>query len=115
MLHFQMADEYRLRVKQFWYCLVERLRWPARKTAEQIRLQYSPTVYGSAPARTPMEPWYPEHNLAQVPEEWIGVYRSLMDEYLHLDTGPWQLEACQEMLRVQPSLRDGLDAFGTGL
>jgi len=111
LFHFQMMSERRLREKQFWYTLVERKRWPGRKTAEQIRQQYSPTVYGFCPPSIPAVPLYPQHLLDPVPETWWEPYKPWL-KYLDVGAETWYVRECQKMLAADPRLADGLDHFG---
>ena len=112
LFHFQMANERRLRAKQYLYCLHERLRWPHRKSSEQVRQQYSPTVYGGVcPPEPPKTPWYPNHNLAKVPDQWLDAYQPLM-RYVDLEAEPWQEREIRRLLAERPDLASGLDDFG---
>ena len=116
LFHLQMANERRLRAKQYHYELSDMLNFPTRRTPEQTRQYYSLAVYGVVPA------WIPSaeesmalsrkiNGLIGVPPSWWEPYRTLLP-YLHLDAEPWQLEDCRRILREHPELGLGLDSFG---
>jgi len=108
LMHLQFVDEPRLRAKQFWYCLQERLRWPNLKTPQQVVDYYSPAVYGHA-ANDP-NPVV----LSPVPTEWWAGYEPLM-QYFHPERESWQLEECRRIIRENPGIEAGLDNFGLAL
>lgn len=108
LLHLQFLDERRLKAKQYWYQLQERLRWPNLKTPQQVRDYYSPAVYGRA--ATDPGPVV----LAEVPPEWWRGYEDLM-QHLHPEAEPWQLEECRRILHENPGIEVGLDDFGLEL
>jgi hypothetical protein len=111
-----MADEMRLRAKQFAYELSDMVRWPGRRTPEQTRRYYSLAVYGCVPSWIPAkeQSWEMARNLpglGPVPESWWGPYADLLP-HLKLDAEPWQLDYCRRMIQEHPGIQTGLDSFG---
>lgn len=100
LMHLQFVDDRRLRAKQYLYQLTERLRWPDKFTAQEIRARYSATVHA-----------HNGHQGTPVPPEWWRGYEDLMP-YLRLDEEPWQLAECAKILRENPGIGNGLDSFG---
>lgn len=100
LLHLQMANDRRFLLKQYWYQLVERVRWPKKSVAD-IRTMYARSVYAHTtnPAGAP------------VPEEWWEPYSHLM-KYLDLDVEPWYAADIRRMLKENPGIEKGLDSFG---
>lgn len=101
LFHMQMLCDRRLKIKQYWYQLVERSRWPDRETAAQVAARYTPTV--EAPGQ-----------LSRVPDAWWEPYRSLMC-HLDLSAEPWQVEECRRLIRENPGIVAGLNNFGVEL
>jgi hypothetical protein len=113
LMHLQMVSEKRLRAKQYRYELCDRLRWPARKSADEVRKYYSYAVYGYQPDK-PMGAFQPQHNLAPVPTDWWAPYQALLP-YLKPDADSWYVGECRRMIAENPSIVDGLDSFGVEL
>lgn len=115
--HLWGVSERRLKAKHALYKVTERLRWPARATAEierQYNLWRSPhdcsIMYGLQPA------WALEWTFANVPAEWWAPYKDLMIRYLdqHLDNEPLWQEAEVRRLVAERGAETfkGLDLFG---
>jgi hypothetical protein len=117
LIHLQMASEERLRYKQWHYQLSDYLRWPERRTPEQLRQYYSLSVYGFVPLVRPTtyNSWRfakEMTGLGPVPATWWEPYRDIL-KHLHLDAEPWQRAACREIMEQHPELADaGFDDFG---
>lgn len=101
LLHAQMLCDRRLRIKQYWYQLVERSRWPNRETPQQVAARYTPTV--ESPGK-----------LSRVPDAWWEPYQHLM-RHLDLDAEPWQLAECRRLIAENPGIEVGLNNFGVEL
>lgn len=119
LFHLQMANEKRLRAKQYLYQLSDMARWPGRRTAEITRQYYSLSVYGCVPGWIPSaeESWRFAANmpcLCDVPAAWWDAYRSLLP-HLQLDGEPWQLAECRRLIAAHPGIEQGLDPFGCEL
>jgi hypothetical protein len=100
LLHLQFVSERRLLAKQFLYQLTERLRWPEKFTAEEVRRKYGLTVR--------------EHQKSAgspAPATWLVGYEDIL-HHLHIDAEPWQLEECRRMIAGHPGITAGLDDFG---
>lgn len=100
LMHLQFVSDRRLRAKQYLYQLTERLRWPDKFTAQEIRARYSATVHA-----------HNGHVGTPVPLAWWQGYEDLMP-YLRIDEEPWQLAECVKILRENPGIERGLDDFG---
>jgi len=117
LIHLQMASEERLRYKQWVYQLSDYLRWPERRTPEQLRQYYSLSVYGFVPLVRPTtyNSWRfakEMTGLGPVPATWWEPYRDIL-KHLHLDAEPWQRAACREIMEQHPELANaGFDDFG---
>ncbi len=74
VLHMQHASWDRVLWKQLLYQMDELLRWPGRRSAEEIAAQYSPTVDETGLKLTP------------IPDEWWPLDPSSID----LAAEPWQ-------------------------
>lgn len=99
LLHLQFVSERRLKAKQFWYQLVERLRWPEFAAAD-VRAKYSATVYGHLnSAGTP------------APAAWLAGYEDIL-HHLRIDAEPWQLAEARRIIAGNPGIEAGLDDFG---
>lgn len=100
LIHLQFVSERRLLAKQFWYQLVERLRWPDKFTAAEIRAKYSLTVNAhQASAGSP------------IPSNWLNGYEDIL-HHLRIDAEPWQLAECRRIIAENPGIETGLDDFG---
>lgn len=104
LMHLQFVSARRLRAKQFLYCLTERLRWPGRESAEQVRAKYSLAVYGTREKRPP------QFRMGVVPGAWWAPYADLM-RFFQPDAEPWQAAECRRILAEHPGLAEGLDDF----
>jgi hypothetical protein len=113
LMHLQMVSEKRLREKQYRYELCDRLRWPGRKTADEVRKYYSYAVYGYQPEK-PLGAFRPQHTLAPVPDDWWAPYWDLLP-HLKADSESWYVAECRRMVAASPSIVDGLDSFGVEL
>lgn len=82
VLHLWGVSERRLRAKQAWYRIAERLRWPD-KPAVQIEATYGYATKGDA--RVPAARW----TYADVPESWWVTYAHLM-QHVDVEATPWQ-------------------------
>lgn len=100
LMHFQMANDKRLKWKQFWYLLTERSRWP-QKSPQSLNAMYGPTARA-------------EGSIAPVPfDEWLAIYDGMgLLRHLHLDADPWQREDALRIMRERPGIEAGLDTFG---
>ena len=104
ILHGQMVSDDRLRWKQALYVMQETLRWPGRKTPQELNAMYGPTVHVPLP-----------HHLTSVPSAWWEPYAHLM-KYLDVDAEPWQKSECQRLWKEHgPEKFAGLDLFGVEL
>lgn len=84
--HAQWADWRRLKIKQAqWYPMMEQARYPGRKQIDRIL-----AMYGEAQNEDGCI-------TEQMPEEWIGPYRDLLNLVL-IGGRPWQLDDCKRML-----------------
>lgn len=100
LIHLQFVSERRLLAKQFWYQLTERLRWPDKFTAAEIRAKYSQTVDAHrAGAGSP------------APAAWLAGYEGIL-HHLHVDAEPWQLAEARRIVAENPGIEQGLDDFG---
>ena len=105
MMHLQAVSDRRVRAKALLYCLVERLRWPDRKTPAELSKQYGLAVYDERPEFL--------ENLGDVPACWWEAYeRAGLMQYLHPESEPWQLSQARAMIREHPGIEKGLDTFG---
>lgn len=96
IMHLQFANRRRLVAKHAWYKMYEVLHHPRRSVA-QIDAMYSMAPRESNPARREM------------PQEWWGEYRTLID----LDGEPWYESECRRMLAEHGADKfRGLDLFG---
>lgn len=117
VMHFQMADETRLRAKQLLYCLNDLTRWPNRKTAEEVRQYYSLAVYGFVPADPPS--WITAWEFKKKTDAATGAigpgawdaYRGIRG-LIYLGRHPWQLTECARLIAERPEITRGLDLFG---
>ena len=100
LMHYQFASRRRLIAKQYLYQLTEMKRWPGRRSAADVREQYSLTVRESDAAQ-----------LSPIPASWIAGYEDLL-QYLHINAEPWQEAECKRLLSENPRLGDGLNDFG---
>lgn len=100
LMHLQFCSERRLKAKQFLYQLVERKRWPNRKTAGEVSAYYSQSVFEAAAAQT-----------VPVPDSWWAPYQHLLP-HLHIDAEPWQLAECRRIIAGNPGIEVGLNSFG---
>lgn len=117
LFHMQMLDERRLRAKQYLYQLNDVLG--GFRTPEAARQYYSLSVYGCVPATVPSaaDSWEMRRTmpgLGPVPPEWWEAYRDLLP-HLKPDVEPWQLDECRRILKENPGIGVGLDAFGLDL
>ena len=101
LMHLQFLSERRLIAKHALYEITEVLRWPGRRTADQINEMYHRTVREAAAAQcTP------------VPAEWLEPYRALLP-HLHIDTEPWQEQVVRDLIAEHGIEKfKGLDLFG---
>lgn len=105
LMHLQMVSERRLKWKQYWYKLTERIRWPV-KTPAQLNAQYDPTVC----PYVCMEPDPPNQDgWAGAP--WWDAYEDLM-QHLDVDAEPWQRAEVLRILRENPGIEAGLTTYG---
>lgn len=103
LMHLQFCSERRLKAKQYLYQLVERKRWPNRKSAGEVAAYYSQTVQEAEAAR-----------VGPVPESWWAPYQHLVS-HLHIDTEPWQMAECRRLIAENPGIEVGLNSFGLEL
>ena len=97
-MHCQMVSDQRLRWKQFLYKLIERLRWPNKRTPAQLNVMYDPTVNAV-------------DRMAPTPAEWWAGYESLL-QYLNVDAEPWQKSEALRIMRENPGIEAGLTDYG---
>ena len=100
LMHLQFVNDRRLRAKQAFYQVTERLRWPNRDSAEVVRERYSFTVREAA-----------NGVVAPVPEQWWAGYEDLL-QHFHPDTEPWQEAELRRAIHENPGVETGLDMFG---
>lgn len=97
VFHLQHASWRRLLAKQALYQAIERIRWPERETAEQVRKKYAATVDETA------------IHLSVIPSDWRPPEFALLD----VDAEPWQLAELQRLVATHPpETFAGLDFFG---
>lgn len=83
VMHLQYANRNRMRAKSLWYMLNERVRWPNRKTPQELN-----AIYGDMLA-VPRE-------TKPIPDEWWTEEK----QYIHLDEAEsWHLEECRQMVK----------------
>jgi hypothetical protein len=100
LIHLQFVSERRLLAKQFLYQLIERLRWPDKFTAAEIRAKYSLTVHAHQVSA-----------IAPAPAAWLSGYEDIL-HHLHIDAEPWQLAEARRIVAENPGIEQGLDDFG---
>lgn len=100
LIHLQFVSERRLLAKQFWYQLTERLRWPDKFTAAEIRAKYSQTVHAHQTSAC-----------SPAPAAWLSGYEDIL-HHLHIDAEPWQLAEARRIVAENPGIEAGLDDFG---
>jgi hypothetical protein len=100
LIHLQFVSERRLLAKQFWYQLTERLRWPDKFAAPEIREKYSQTVRAHQKGAG-----------APCPVNWFTGYGDIL-HHLHIDAEPWQLAEARHIVAEHPGIAAGLDDFG---
>lgn len=101
VMHLQMLDERRLKAKHLLYQINEMLRWPGRKTAAQVREQYSLAIYGDS-AGFPVSP---------IKTSWWQSYEALR-RHIFIGGEPWQLAEAKRLIADNPGIMEGLDGFG---
>ena len=100
LMHMQFASRRRLLAKHALYQVDEVLRWPGRRSADEVRREYS------------MAPDWNGAQFSPAPREWWNPYRDLM-KYLNIDAEPWQEQHVRELVaRYGPERFAGLDLFG---
>lgn len=104
IMHLQFLNERRLRAKQALYQATEVLRWPNRKTPDELAAMYGRAVYESDPAKNVCCP---------VPDDWWAPY-GLLTKHLDLsDSEPWQETELKRLVAEHGAERfAGLDLFG---
>lgn len=108
LMHLQFLSPRRLRAKQALYVMTERIRWPEKRTVEELNQMYGLTVYGHNVA-------YPSKGrVAQVPDSWWKPYEQWM-KYLDIEAEPWQEAECRRLLAEHGQEKfAGLDLYGVG-
>lgn len=106
IMHLQFLSERRLRAKQALYQMTELLRWPGRKTPNELAAMYGPTVYQSHPE-------FKGVATSLVPDSWWSSYdafpRLLESEIVE----PWQEAEVKRLIAEHGAARfSGLDLFG---
>jgi Glycosyl transferase family 2 len=106
VLHLQFVNARRLCAKQALYKMTEVLRWPGRRTVDQINRLYNVAVYGYETKQSSVGA------LAHLSKQAWEPYGALM-KYLAIDAAPWQAAECRR-LYVQHGHAPfaGLDLFG---
>ena len=107
ILHFWGVDERRLIAKHALYKITERLRWP-EKFLDHINSYYNQAIYEDASLA--------EHGgwtFAEIPNDWLQPYESLMQKYYHSAIEPWQVAEVIRLLKTEGEAKfAGLDLFG---
>lgn len=100
LLHLQFVSERRLKAKQFYYALQDRLRWP----------NLDVSMY----ARTVREHLQAPGTGAPVPPQWWAPYAHL-EGYLDINREPWQIDQIKRVLAEHPGIERGIDSCGLEL
>lgn len=97
IMHLQYMNRNRMRAKSLWYMLNERVRWPDRKTPQELC-----SIYG-AMLDSPQE-------TSPIPEEWWGIDKSK----IKIESGPsWHLDECLSLVdEYGRGILQGLDTRG---
>jgi hypothetical protein len=114
LMHLQFVSDRRLRAKQALYKILEVIRWPGKRTVDEINRMYNVAVYG-----------YERPNgagcggLAKVPYSWWNSYSGSTNAaiqklpWMIRAAEPWQEVECQRLyLKYGPEPFEGLDLFG---
>ena len=99
-MHLQFVNDRRFRAKQFWYQLIERLRWPDREPVEKTRAKYGYTVEQARIGQ-----------VSPAPDQWWAGYEDLLPHF-HADAEPWYVAEIKRMLKEHPEIERGCDDFG---
>ena len=83
VMHLQFANTRRLLAKHVLYRMVDHLRWPERKSPEQLNWMYDQALK-------------PGGRLEQVPAEWWGDY---FKKFIYLDDVPYQELEIMRLIR----------------
>jgi hypothetical protein len=90
LMHLQFLSERRLRAKQRLYKLIEKTRWPDRRTVEEINAMYDRAVYESCPDRYPSveipKEWWNEEDARQL-RQWVIPWQEAEAERLLTEHG----------------------------
>lgn len=97
VMHMQYANRNRMRAKSLWYMLNERIRWPDRKTPEELN-----AIYG-AMLDTPQ-------TTLPIPPDWWTEDKA----FVHPDEAEsWHLQECRDMVKAYGrEILTGLDTRG---
>jgi hypothetical protein len=96
--HFQWVSWDRLISKHRWYALNERIRWPEKRSIEEINRIYSMSS-DELGIRT-----------RAIPKDWIGDYEM---HYIYPDHKPWYDTESKRMINTAaPGSLQGLNLFG---
>lgn len=100
VMHLQHSNWRRCRAKQFWYRVMEAVRWPGRKTAKEVN-----DTYNQALDETNIR-------LSPVPNSWWEGYLGFLD-HVSFDGIPWYEEDIKRFWRENdPHLFDNIEIPG---
>ena len=108
LMHLQFASDRRLRAKQALYKMTEVLRWPGRKSIDEINRMYNVAVYGFErpnPAGC--------GTLARIQAGWWTPYDERGWTLIDVNAEPWQEAECKRLYSEHGAAKfAGLDLFG---
>lgn len=97
VMHLQWANQRRLLAKHVLYRMVDHLRWPGRRTIDELNTIYDWSLK-------------PSGSLVEVPAEWWGTYRK---DTIDVTDVPWQEAEIHRLLRAHGRKAfEGLDLKG---
>jgi Glycosyl transferase family 2 len=106
LMHLQMVSDRRLRAKQALYKMNEVIRWPGKRTFDEINSMHDLTTFGAAAGHVP------DMALAKTPPEWWAGYAPLL-RHLHIYAEPWQEAEVRRLWELHgPDKFAGLDLYG---
>jgi hypothetical protein len=104
LMHLQFCNRRRLAAKDALYQMTEVLRWPGRKTPQELAEMYAKGVHGSDPEK---------YACIDVPDSWWAPYADLEPMKDFINEPPWQALECERLWAEHgPEKFAGLDLLG---